>query len=254
MKPVVVDVNISLEQLFEEFVRLEDALHRDTVREQILVKMRRRLKRLHDQARALYLSEAGETPEATLKRLARESPAAVATWIKQKTEYRTHSRLGPGWRRADADSDFASRGRGRGRDTWIRERPKARRLSRQLHGFHKDKHQQNSRAEHRCTAAARSHARWAENAAPGTDALGYSDASLRRAWCETKNEDIAASVIGFVRQAALGDALTPFDLRVQRGDAAHPCAQAMDRSAAQMAEAHRGAAPARGGRGSRFDR
>lgn len=47
------------------------------------------------------------------------------------------------------------------------------------------------------------------------DALGYSDANLRRAWSDAKNEDIAASIIGFVRQAALGDALTPFDLRVR---------------------------------------
>ena len=41
------------------------------------------------------------------------------------------------------------------------------------------------------------------------DALGYSDANLRRAWSDAKNEDIAASIIGFVRQAALGDALIP---------------------------------------------
>ena len=47
------------------------------------------------------------------------------------------------------------------------------------------------------------------------DALGYSDANLRRAWSDAKNEDIAASIIGFVRQAALGDALTPFDVRVR---------------------------------------
>ena len=47
------------------------------------------------------------------------------------------------------------------------------------------------------------------------DALGYSDANLRRAWSDAKNEDIAASIIGFVRQAALGDAPTPFDLRVR---------------------------------------
>ena len=47
------------------------------------------------------------------------------------------------------------------------------------------------------------------------DALGYSDANLRRAWSDAKNEDIAASIIGFVRQAALGDALIPFDIRVR---------------------------------------
>src|SRR5437763_14287764 len=47
------------------------------------------------------------------------------------------------------------------------------------------------------------------------DALGYSDANLRRAWSDARNEDIAASIIGFVRQAALGDALIPFDIRVR---------------------------------------
>ena len=30
---------------------------------------------------------------------------------------------------------------------------------------------------------------------------GYSEANLRRAWADAKNEDIAASIIGFVRQA-----------------------------------------------------
>ncbi len=47
------------------------------------------------------------------------------------------------------------------------------------------------------------------------DAQGYSEANLRRAWSDAKNEDIAASIIGFVRQAALGDALMPYDERVR---------------------------------------
>jgi len=47
------------------------------------------------------------------------------------------------------------------------------------------------------------------------DRLGYSEANLRRAWQDTKNEDIAASIIGFIRQAALGDALVPYEERVQ---------------------------------------
>jgi type I restriction enzyme R subunit len=47
------------------------------------------------------------------------------------------------------------------------------------------------------------------------DKLGYSEANLRRAWHDAKNEDIAASIIGFVRQAAIGDALIPFGERVR---------------------------------------
>ena len=76
------------------------------------------------------------------------------------------------------------------------------------------------------------------------DALGYSEANLRRAWSDAKNEDIAASIIGFVRQAALGDALTPFDVRVRAAMQRILARKPMDRSAAEMAEAHRGAAHA----------
>ena len=47
------------------------------------------------------------------------------------------------------------------------------------------------------------------------DLKGYSEASLRRAWADAKNEDIAASIIGFVRQAAIGDALVPYEDRVR---------------------------------------
>jgi type I restriction enzyme R subunit len=46
------------------------------------------------------------------------------------------------------------------------------------------------------------------------DAAGYTDAYLRTAWREKTNADIAASIIGFVRQAALGDPLVPYDARV----------------------------------------
>ena len=48
------------------------------------------------------------------------------------------------------------------------------------------------------------------------DKQGYSETNLRRAWSEAKNEDIAASIIGFVRQAALADALIPLDVKVRR--------------------------------------
>ncbi|WOD41904.1 type I restriction-modification system endonuclease [Nodosilinea sp. E11] len=48
------------------------------------------------------------------------------------------------------------------------------------------------------------------------DNAGYSEAQLRSAWRDATNEDIAASIIGFIRQAALGDALIPYPERVDR--------------------------------------
>jgi len=47
------------------------------------------------------------------------------------------------------------------------------------------------------------------------DKMGYSETNLRQAWQDAKNEDIAASIVGFIRQAALGDPLIPYGDRVK---------------------------------------
>jgi type I restriction enzyme R subunit len=215
MKPVVVDPDITLEQLFEEFARLEDEKHREAVREQILVKMRRRIKRLHEQARARYEAEAGETPEATLKRITEEPTATVAAWMKQHPSLgkildwnpegngptlipishhpdkvvSVASGYGKGQKPADFLDGFTAFIKGNINKiaalTVVLQRPR-----------------DLTRAELKALRLA-------------LDGQGYSEANLRRAWSETKNEDIAASIIGYVRQAALGDALTPLDVRVK---------------------------------------
>jgi hypothetical protein len=66
------------------------------------------------------------------------------------------------------------------------------------------------------------------------DEHGYSEANLQTAWRNRSNQDIAASIIGYIRQAALGEALLPFEQRVPR-----PCSASsltrLDAGAAQMA-------------------
>lgn len=47
------------------------------------------------------------------------------------------------------------------------------------------------------------------------DNAGYSETNLRTAWRNQTNHEIAASIIGYIRQAALGEALIPFEQRVQ---------------------------------------
>lgn len=49
------------------------------------------------------------------------------------------------------------------------------------------------------------------------DTEGFSEASLRRAYGRVRNADIAAHIIGFVRQAALGDPLVAYETRVENG-------------------------------------
>ena len=46
------------------------------------------------------------------------------------------------------------------------------------------------------------------------DRHGYAEARLQTAWRNKTNVDLAASIVGYIRQAALGEALIPFEQRV----------------------------------------
>lgn len=46
------------------------------------------------------------------------------------------------------------------------------------------------------------------------DKNGFSEATLKAAWRDQTNQEIAASIIGFIRQAAIGEALLSFEQRV----------------------------------------
>ncbi|MEW8030271.1 MAG: type I restriction-modification system endonuclease [Candidatus Thiodiazotropha sp.] len=215
MKPVVVNPSISLEQLFEEFAKVEEEAHREEIRDQILVKMRRRLRKLSDEAREQYEASAGETPELTLQRLENDPVTDTATWARSRPglgrflDWDPDSSGTPllpishhedevvdisrGYGQADKPEDFLDSFTSYVRNnvnkivalTLVVQRP--RELTRaQLRELRLE-----------------------------LDKLGYSEANLRRAWQDAKNEEIAASIIGFVRQAAIGDPLMPFEDRVR---------------------------------------
>nr|WP_312018371.1 type I restriction-modification enzyme R subunit C-terminal domain-containing protein [Shewanella surugensis] len=48
------------------------------------------------------------------------------------------------------------------------------------------------------------------------DEAGYNEAHLQSAWRKNTNQGIAASIIGYIRQAALDEALVPFNERVNK--------------------------------------
>ncbi len=48
------------------------------------------------------------------------------------------------------------------------------------------------------------------------DSKGFSEATLRTAVRNQTNQDIAASIIGHIRRAALGEPLVPFEQRVHQ--------------------------------------
>jgi len=214
MKPVVVNPSLSITHLLEELTNSSDAGHRAAIRDQLAVKWSRKLGRLVDEARYRFEAVAGEGPDASLERIRKTSPEDLARWFKDKPA------LGPildwspdgdglalpvshhpdhlvavtrGYGVADRPEDFLENF-----TTFVRTNlNKIAALNLVV-----QRPRELTRAQLRELRLE-------------LDRQGFTDAALRTAWQQSKNEDIAASVVGFIRQAALGDPLQPFEIRVR---------------------------------------
>jgi len=215
MKPVVVNPALSFEMLLQELTSVTDEDHRAAIRDQLAVKWSRKLRRLADDARRQYGAAAGEAPEATLDRIRTAPPSDLATWFKERLAIGPILDWSPegngailpishhpdqlvgvtrGYGTAQRPEDFLDNFTSFVRNNLnkiaalsvVVQRP--RELTRaQLRGLQLELANQ-----------------------------GYTDTALRTAWQQSKNEDIAASIIGFIRQAAFGDPLEPFAERVDK--------------------------------------
>jgi type I restriction enzyme R subunit len=216
MRPVVVNPTATFAQLIAELTAATDAAHRDDVREQLVVRLRRQLRRMADEAKQQFEAIAGETPEALLRRLLTMDASAAANWFRDRTA------LGPvlDWQSSDAGAPRAlpisyhadevvavTRGYGSA------ERPED--FLDSFAAFVRDN--TNTIAALKLVVTRPRDLTRADlrELRLALDRRGFSEANLKRAWAEAKNEDIAASIIGFVRQAAIGDPLVPFADRVR---------------------------------------
>ncbi|MCB1462639.1 MAG: type I restriction-modification system endonuclease [Nitratireductor sp.] len=215
MKPVVVNPSVSFEQLVAEYLGSTEDKQRETVREQFIVKLRRRLKRLPEEARQRFEAVAGETPEAMLQRLLVGKAEALAEWLKDRAA------IGPilDWQSdgenpryipiSHHDDEIVAVTRGYG------EAEKPEDFLDSFSAFVRDN--MNTIAALKLVVQRPRDLTRADlkELRLALDRKGYSEANLRRAWADARNEEIAASIIGFVRQAAIGDPLVPYEDRVR---------------------------------------
>lgn len=215
MKPVAADPKFTLTKLFEELSGRGDAEHKNRVREQIIVRLRRRLKKLTPEARAKFEKEAGETPEASLDRFINGNPIDLSAWASNRPN------LGAilDWTNEDGtpryvpisehDDEVTSVTRGYG----AADRPED----------FLDKFTQFVRDNVNKIAALRIVVQRPQELTREElrqlrlelDAEGFTDSKIKRAWADAKNQDIAASIIGYIRQAAIGDPLISYADRVR---------------------------------------
>ena len=213
MRPVVVNPNITFAQLEQEMVAVQDPAARELVREQFLAKLQVKKRHLDDQAAQDFETKAGMSPDAFIQKLRSLSVAEVADWFVQ------NPRLG----------EILDRKReATGQPVYVSDHPDA------LH--HIDRGYGNASKPEDYLKEFKDFITSHGNELPALitvltrprdltrkqlkelmlalDQAGFTEMRLATAWRELSSQDIAARIIGYIRQAAIGDALLPYALRV----------------------------------------
>jgi len=215
MKPVVVDPTISFTQLAQELASVNTEEARILVRDQFLSKFQRKKRHLSERAASDFEAKAGMTPDEFVKHLQKLPLDQVAAW------FLGHQDLGEILdRKSDGPSNpvfisghedkliAAERGYGAGKkpEDYLQE-------------FKAFIQTQGNKLPALITVVTRprelTRAQLRELQYE-LDKAGFSETNLSSAWKETTNQDIAARIIGYIRQAALGDPLVPYDQRVEQ--------------------------------------
>lgn len=217
MKPVVQSVSVSFNQLVQELLSAElksNQEARQLVVEQLVVKLRRRKQHLDEEALLEFEADLGQSFDDF-----------VGAFVEKGADYVEEL-----FRRQPEMVSFLRDLRGLGRRTVLDEHsdavidvttgfPEGMEPDEYLKAFRHyiDTNLNRIAALKIVTQRPRDLTRKdLKDLMRELDANGYSEAYLRAAYRVLKNEDIAATIIGFIRQEALGDPLIPYEDRVDK--------------------------------------
>jgi len=213
MQPVVVNPAITFTQLARELRQVTSDEERALVRDQFIAKLQRRKRHLSAAAARDFETCAGMPPDAFIERLKSMPLADIAVWF-------THN--------PDLGEILDRQGEGRPEPVFVSHH--ADRLLGTERGYGQAKRPEDYLQEFSDFIRSRSNAipslitvltrpreltrKQLRELALELDKAGFSEASLATAWREMTNQDIATRIVGYIRQAAIGDPLVPYDQRV----------------------------------------
>lgn len=215
MQPVVVNPAISFAQLSRELGEVKTDDERSLVRDQFIAKLQRKKHHLSDTQAQDFETRAGMPPEAFIRQLRTMALPDIAAWFTQNPD------LGEILDRSgDAQSPLmyvsshadALVGIARGYGNAVRPEDYLNAFS----DFIKSRGNDIPALVTVLTRPRELTRKQLRELALELDRAGFSEASLSTAWREMTNQDIAASIVGYIRQAAIGDALVPYEQRVDR--------------------------------------
>ncbi|MFQ3617560.1 MAG: type I restriction-modification system endonuclease [Cyanobacteriota bacterium] len=214
MKPVVVNPSFSFSQLVDELgtVTTPDAV--EEVISQLLTKLQQKQRRLSESSRAELEAIAGMPVPDLMTHLKQSHPDDLRDWFQQRKAIaqildRRDGGIQPVLisRHEDELLGF-ERGYGRG------EKPEDYLSS--FESFLKNNQNEIPALKVVMTRPRDLTRSQLKELRLLLSERGFTETNLQIAWRETSNQDIAASIIGFIRQAALGDPLIPYSQRVDR--------------------------------------
>ena len=214
MQPVVVNPKISFAQLIGELSATEGE-DSELVRDQLIAKLRRRQRHLSENAEAEFRRLTGEEPAAFISRLQRLPLAEARRWlgtIAGLGDLLDAKWQGPGQPQFLSEHEDVLRSIERGYG-------EANRPEDYLEGFTAFVRDPGNQLPALTTMLQRPWELTRKDLRElrlALDQQGYNEATLATAWRETTNQDMAASIMGYIRQAALGDPLVPYEQRVEK--------------------------------------
>lgn len=215
MRPVVTQPNVSFQQIAAELETLTDGRIRDEVRDQLMAKLRakRRVLESNDANTEGCQKLTGMTPTAFVTHMATLTPDEVRDWFRahpKVPEFLDVARLEPDRVLISSHADEVVRlERGYGEN--------GQRPGDYIESFRKfvNENQDTIAALKIVTQRPRELTRQAlKELKVALQDAGFSETHLQAAWRETKNEDFAATIIGYVRHVMTGEPLTPYKDRV----------------------------------------
>jgi type I restriction enzyme R subunit len=215
MQPVVVDPKISFTQLATELVTLKGTRERELVLDQFIAKFQAKRRHLSEAAAEEFETACGVSPAAFAQKLKAMSTDAVGAWFSKNPDLgEILDRKGPSISTpilvSEHQDALKSTERGYGN---------ARKPDDYLKAFGEFLRTSGNRIPALTAVLTRPREltrKQLKELRLALDQAGYPESSLHTAYRETTNQDIAAGVLGYIRQAALGDALLPYEQRVDK--------------------------------------
>jgi type I restriction enzyme R subunit len=213
MKPVVVSPKFTFRKLAEELVTTPDERAREGVLEQLLTKLRRKRAALEKAAPREFAEAAGMEPAALIEQLARQTPSEAAGWLVEHPKA-----LGLMDRVGGLDQRVVIH-EGEDEVVEVRQDFDGKTPGDYLEDFGAFIRDNMNRIPALMvvkTAPRDLTRQQLHELAEALGAAGYSEINLRTAWNRMTREDVAASIVGYIRQRALGQPLVAYSERVER--------------------------------------